>query len=224
MKDESQKKNFLSRAILVSMALGIILIAVSAIAGEINTEKSPQTIIVYTELDYPPYSYQDENGNPIGFNVNITRSIAKVMDLNVDIQIGPWGDIRKALESGKADVISGMYYSKEREKVVDFSPPYTIVHHAIFARKGSPSIKSEDELRGKEIIVMRGDIMNDYVLKNGLSENPVLVATQAEALRLLASGKHHYALLAKLPGLYWVKKLQNVRVQQRGRNQKGVAC
>ncbi len=130
------------------------------------------------------------------------------MELNVDIQIGPWGDIRKALESGKIHVISGMYYSEDRDKLLDFSPPYAMVHHAIFARKGSPSIKSEDELRGKEIIVMRGDIMHDYVLENRLSGSPVLMATQAEALKLLASGKHHYALLAKLPGLYWINKLE----------------
>ena len=54
---------------------------------------------------------------------------------------------------------------------------------------------------------MRGDIMHDYILTKGLTKNPVLVDTPAEALRLLASGKYDYALTAKLPGLYWVKKL-----------------
>ena len=208
MKDKIRKKTFLLKIALISMVFVIILTAISAIAGEMKPEKYLQTIIVGTELNYPPYSYLDEKGIPTGYNIDITKSIARVMGLNVDIQIGPWGDIRKDLGVGKIDVISGMYYSKERDKIVDFSPPYTIVHHAIFARADSPSIKSEDKLRGREIIVMRGDIMHDYVLENRLSENPVLVSTPVEALKLLASGKHDYALLAKLPGLYWIRKLK----------------
>jgi PAS domain S-box-containing protein len=54
---------------------------------------------------------------------------------------------------------------------------------------------------------MRGDIMHDYVLEKGLSTNPGLADTQADALRLLASERYEYALVAQLPGLYWVKKL-----------------
>ena len=206
MNSEGQKRLFPVRGILITIVVGMILIAVPALAGA-KQIKNTHTIIVGTELDYPPYSFLDEEGKPSGYNVELTRAIAEVMGLNVEIQIGPWGDIRHGLGTGKVGLISGMYYSKERDKSVDFSSPYTIVHHAIFARRDSPKIKSEADLRGREIIVMRGDIMHDYVLTKGLSKSPVPVDTPAEALRLLASGKYDYALTAKLPGLYWVKKL-----------------
>jgi len=52
MKDESQKKNFLLWIIMISILLGIILAAVSAIVYEMKTEKYPNTINVGTELDY----------------------------------------------------------------------------------------------------------------------------------------------------------------------------
>ncbi len=193
--------------ILPGIILGVMLTAGFAPAGEKQTEKSREAVIVGTELDYPPYSFLDEEGRPSGFNVELTRAIAKVMGLKIEVQIGPWGHIRNSLAAGKIDVISGMYYSKERTKTVDFSPPYTIVHHAIFARRDSPEIKSEADLRGRKIIVMRGDIMHDYALKEGLSKNLGLADTQSEVLRLLSSGKYDFALIAKLPGLYWVKKL-----------------
>ncbi len=207
MEDESQKKNFLSWIIPVFMVLGIILTAASAIAGEKQIEKNTNPVIIGTELDYPPYSFLDENGEPAGYNVDLTQAIARVMNLDIEVRIGPWGEIRRALETGEIDAISGMYYSAERDKVVDFSPPYTVVHHAIFVRRGTPAIETEEDLRGKEIIVMSGDIMHDYVLKKGLSDKPVLVDTQADALRLLASGEHDCALTAKLPRLYWTKEL-----------------
>jgi len=207
MNIDREKKNLLIPIILLKIVFSVMLSADFALAAEKQIEMSSNIFIVGTELDYPPYSFLDEEGKPTGFNVDLTRAIAKAMGLRVDIQVRPWGNIRDNLSSDKIDVIAGMYYSKERAKRVDFSPPYTIVHHAIFARRDSPRIKSEKELRGKKIVVMRGDIMHDYVLKEGFTKNPGLATTQAEALRLLASGKYDFALTAKLPGLYWVNKL-----------------
>lgn len=202
-----EQRMFLIFIVFAVMAVGMMLIAAPVCANEESGQES-KPIIIGTELDYPPYSFLNEKGEPTGFNVELTRAIAEVMELGIEIKIGPWGEIREALETGKIDAISGMYYSEERDKLVDFSPPCVIVSHAIFARPDSPAIESEDDLRGKDIIVMQGDIMHDYVLKNDISQNPVLVNTQAEALRLLASGQNDYTLTAKLPGLYWVKKLK----------------
>ena len=187
---------------VAALALG------TAVVSAAEAETAERVLTIGAAAHYAPYSFLDENGDPAGYNVELTRAIARAMGINVEIRIRPWGEIREALEKGEIDAIAGMYYSEERDKLVDFSPPHTIVHHAVFARTDSPRLKTKQELRGRDIIVTRGDIMHDYVLKEGLSSNPVLAETQADALRLLASGKHDYALLAKLPGLYWAKELE----------------
>ncbi len=176
----------------------------AAIDREYQTNRS---IIIGTEQNYPPYSYLDNNGDPVGFNIEISYAVAKASGITIEIDYRPWGDIRNDLESGKIDAIAGMYYSKARDEFVDFSPPYAIISHAVFARKGAPEINSENDLFGKKIIVMQGDIMHDYVIQKKISQNPILVTDQANALRLLSSGHHDYALIAKLPGLYWIKNL-----------------
>ncbi len=193
--------------ILTAMVVSIILPVASIPAAEKQIEKNP-LIVVYSEFDYPPYSFRDRKGQPTGYNIELTQAIAEVLGLNIEIRLGVWAEIQEAMEVGKCDVISGMHYSKRRDKSIDFSTPYAIVHYAIFGRLDSPKIESEKELRGKEIIVIRGDIMHDYAQEKGLSENLVLVETQTEALRLLASGKHDCALLAKLSGLYCVNELK----------------
>lgn len=187
-----------------------ILLAASVFAEKTHVDGSSHIIVVGTELDYPPYSFIDEQGRPAGYNVDLSHAIAKVMGLNIEIEIKPWGHIREDLDTGNIDVISGMFYSPQRDKQVDFSPAYTIIHHAIFIRKDSHKITSEGELSGKEIIVMRGDIMHDYALQKSLDEKGklIVVDTKAKALRLLASGEGDCVLAAKLPGLYWVKELQ----------------
>lgn len=149
------------RRLLIPLAAVLLLLVSPAILAYEEHSQESGRIIVGTECDYPPYSFLDEKGQSAGFNVELTRAVAEATGLDVEIDYRPWGEIREDLESGKINAISGMYYSKERDGLVDFSPPYTIVHHAIFARRDSPAIRSEEELRGKKIIVMRGDIMHD---------------------------------------------------------------
>ena len=135
-----------------------------------TTFSETATIRVAAEQAYPPYSFVGEDGQATGFSVDLARAIAETMGLTVEIKIAPWGQIRDDLTEGKLDLIAGMYYSDERSRTVAFSPPYTVTHHAIFARKQSPPVASEADLRGKSLIVMRGDIMHDYVVANGLSD------------------------------------------------------
>jgi PAS domain S-box-containing protein len=177
--------------------------AVCAASGQ-----TKEKLVIGGDFNYPPYEYLDRHGRPAGYNVELTRAIAETMGLHIEIRLGSWGEIRDALESGKIDAVHGMFYSKERDQAVDFSPPHTIVNHAVFVRKDAEPILSLDALRGKAIIVMRGDIMHDYVVEKGLCERPILAETQADALRMLASGRHDCALAARLPGLYRIRELK----------------
>jgi polar amino acid transport system substrate-binding protein len=151
------------------IAIALTTSIVSAAASKAPAQGKTQ-IIVGGEVDYPPYSFLDKNGEPTGFQVELTRAIAKTMGINIEIRLRPWPETRKALEGGTIDIIPGMFYSKERAKIYDFSPPFGIVSDAIFARLNAPSVKSLEDLCGREIIVMRGEAMHDYVLKHHLTE------------------------------------------------------
>ncbi len=179
-----------------------ILFLLTAAPG---SAKSP--IIVGGETDYPPYSFLDENGDPTGFQIDLTRSIARVMGMDIEIRLSAWADARKGLDEGSVDIICGMFYSDKRAETYDFSPPYSIVGSVIFARKNSPPAESIEDLRGREIIVMRGEAMHDYAIQHQLTDKLLLAETPDGVLRRLSSGKGAYALGAQMPGLYWIKKL-----------------
>lgn len=157
------------------------------------------------DYNYPPYEYLD-NGIPSGFNIDILRAVAKAMDIDIKIDLGPWSEVRSQLENGDIDALTGMYESPERDLLVDFSTPHIIVSHAIFVRKGSP-ISSEDDLKGKSILVQRGDIMHDYALDNFPDSKVIPVESQVNALNMLAGGEDYdCALLGKLQNLFWAQK------------------
>ncbi len=155
---------------------------------------------------YPPYEFIDKDGNPAGFNVDLTRAIARAMGMEVEIHLGAWGDMRRDLAAGTVDSLQGMAFTEERLAEVDFSVPHAVVHQSIWNRRTMPPLTDVGDLAGREVIVMRGSVMHDFMLQRKDGAKLILSNSLAESLRLLASGKHDCALVAKLPGLYLTRQ------------------
>ncbi|MEH6652512.1 MAG: transporter substrate-binding domain-containing protein [Motiliproteus sp.] len=195
------------RGLFVSMALGLTWILILA-GAQAQASQHDGIIRVGGDHNYPPYEFINEDGQPDGYNTELTRTIAEVMGMEVEIVLGGWDAMRKGLAAGELDTLQGMVLSEDRARSYDFSPPHAIIHQSIFGRKGEARISELSELENKEVIVQRGGIMHDYLLQNSVSAQLVLVDTHAAALRLLASGQHDYALVANLPGLYLGRELE----------------
>jgi len=155
--------------------------------------------------DNPPYAFLDEHGDPAGFDIELARAIAETMGLRVRFRLAPWATIRRELLDGQVDLLQGMYYSVERNRVVEFSAPHGVINYAAFARRGAGRIATLEDLKDKAILVQRDSLMHDYLLAHHLQDHLVPVASQAEALRLLASGQGDCALVGALAGSYIIK-------------------
>jgi PAS domain S-box-containing protein len=167
-------------------------------------------IVVGGDRDFPPFEYLDENGHPAGFNVDLTRAIAREMGLDIEIRLGPWTEIVRGLEDGEIDVIQGIFYSPERDRKFDFSPAHSVNHYVAATRPGEAPPPSELEaLRGRHVAVQRGDIFHDFLLENQAEERfgirIVALGTQVEALEELAAGRHDLAIAGRLTALHWLR-------------------
>ncbi|MDX2479760.1 MAG: transporter substrate-binding domain-containing protein [Desulfuromusa sp.] len=154
------------------------------------------------DYNYPPYEYLDQDGLPTGYNIELSQAVARVMGMEINIQLGSWGEMRQALERGDVDILMGMAHTEERLDEVSFSIPHAKVHQSIWIRNDNETIHAVEDLVGKEVIVMKGSVMHDFMLENEIAADLFMVQTLADALNLLASGHHDCALVAKLPGEY----------------------
>ncbi|MBN2557398.1 MAG: transporter substrate-binding domain-containing protein [Clostridia bacterium] len=152
-----------------------------------------------TEYDYPPFSVT-EGGVADGFSVELLKAVAEEAGISLSFKIDRWSTIKQELEEGKLDVLPLVGYTEERDKYFDFSVPYIVMHGNIFVRKEDTGISSEEDLPGKEIIVMEGDNAQEYAIRIGLGEHLISVDTYEEAFRLLSEGRYDAVLAQGLVG------------------------
>ncbi len=150
---------------------------------------------------YEPYHYLVD-GEPAGFDIELLQAVARAMNLDLEIRLGPWADVRDGLEDGSIDVHVGMSQSAGRSDSYLFSTPYLTQQSSIFVRADNGRIAGEPDLRGKRIVVQRDGIMADYVRQRGYTDRPLLADSAAEALRMVADGRADCCVLSSFRGLH----------------------
>ena len=82
-------------------------------------------LVVGTEPEFPPFESLDENGELVGFDIDLARAIAKDLGVDVRFETMAFDSLPSALGVGKIDVIlSGMTATPERAKSRTFTDSY----------------------------------------------------------------------------------------------------
>jgi polar amino acid transport system substrate-binding protein len=88
---------------------------------------SRQRVRFLTTVDYPPFSYIDQNGRLGGFNVDLARAICQVLEISERCQIQglPFGELETALASdGGEAIIAGIAVNAASREKLTFTRPY----------------------------------------------------------------------------------------------------
>ncbi|WP_420908737.1 ABC transporter substrate-binding protein [Brevibacillus humidisoli] len=140
-------------SLLICMALLLIGLYGCGTNTESSGSETQEFVFAMSGL-YPPFNYQ-ENGELVGFDVEIGYALAEKMGMTPKPVTNPWQTILAALKADKFDAIIGsMAITDERKKEVDFSIPYYESGAQIFVNKENQQIASADDLKGKRIGVV----------------------------------------------------------------------
>jgi len=106
------------------------------------------TLKVGLEAGYMPFEMTDKRGRMVGFDVDMTKAMAKALGVKVEYVNTAWDGIIPALLTRKFDIIaSGMTITQSRNLKVNFANPYIVVGQTILLRKGlEGKIKSYRDL------------------------------------------------------------------------------
>ncbi|MCA8092039.1 ABC transporter substrate-binding protein [Burkholderia anthina] len=116
----------------------------------------PGTLLVGSDLTYPPYAYL-EAGKPAGFDAEFSRMLARHLKLEPVFLDTRFPDLILGMKARRFDVVaSALYVTPDREKQVDFVP-YLKTGAALLVAKGSAFLpKTPQDLCGKRVGSIKG--------------------------------------------------------------------
>ncbi|MGC9322444.1 MAG: basic amino acid ABC transporter substrate-binding protein [Kosmotogaceae bacterium] len=128
--------------------------------------------VVGTSADFPPFEYV-ENGEFVGFDIDLIKAIAEEMRFEIEIRDMSFDSLIAALVSGNLDlVVSGMTITSEREEVVSFSKPYWTADQSVVVREDSEMTLTV--LFGKHNIGVQTGTTGDLWVEENLVETKIL--------------------------------------------------
>ena len=188
----------------------LLLINCLIISPTVNAQEAKPPLVIQSasEPDYPPLSLASPDGKADGFSVHLLRASIQAMGREVNFKVAPWSKIKQQLAEGQIQVLPLVGRTPERETLYDFTTPYLSLHGTIVVRKGDEQIKTLQDLKDLEIIVMKGDNAEEFILREQISEKIISTTNYQAALELLAAGQHDAVVVQRLVGLQLIRQLK----------------
>ena len=127
------------------LALATVCVMVFALTA---CGKKGDTLLVVTEATFPPFDTVDDDGNIIGFDMDLITEIANEQGFKIEFKDIGFDSLIPALEAKEADIIAAGMNSldPERQAKVDFSTPYFDSYLVLVVKEGNTTINGVGDL------------------------------------------------------------------------------
>ena len=155
--------------------------------------KEKGKLVIGVKADFAPFGYIDENGNNVGYDLEIGKKLAEYAfgDPNaVDFVVVTSSNRIPFLTSNKVDLLlASMAITEERLQEIDFTNIYMSTGHLIMTMSDNDSINGIDDLQNSTIIVVDGTTGADAAAKLCPNAKLQKYETWSEALSALKAGR-----------------------------------
>lgn len=127
------------------------------------------TIVVYPEKGFPPFSYQSAAGIPQGLSIDYIELVAEKIGAKIEyLPARTRSQILEDVKTGRGDVLASIANSPEKEEFLYFTDNYITVSTVIVVRKDFNEKKtmSVADLTGKKVAVGIGYAVSEFLRKN----------------------------------------------------------
>ncbi len=183
--------HYLRRALLAVLLAAAVLATAACGAPDSNRAdriQSAGVLRVGTEGVYAPFSYHDESGQLVGYDVDVAKAVGEKLGVKVEFVETPWDSMFAALEANRFDIVANQVtINDERKAKYDLSDPYAIGQGVIVTRADDSSIKSLADLKGK--VAAENPTSNWAELARANGARVESVDGFAQAIKLLNQGR-----------------------------------
>lgn len=125
-------------------------------------------LTVCSDAPYPPFEFEDEDGNWTGFDIDIMRAFADTYGLGLNVSVQPFDGIWLKPAAGDCDIVaSAMTITDDRAENALFSDPYYNAAQSLMVRSDDAETYTDlASLDGKTIAVQAGTTGATYAEEN----------------------------------------------------------
>lgn len=198
----------------LGLAMALVAAACGSTAGTTGTKRTEPTLVVGTNIGYPPFEQNDSSGQLVGFDVDIMDAVGAAMQTKVKFVNASFDSLIPSLAAGRySAVISALTDDTAREKVVTFVDYFVAGSQAVVPAGNPHHITGLSSLCGLTVGVGAGS--SEYTQAQAYSSTctasgkPAIqlqtFANGVAAVTALESGRLDAALLDSGPAAYSVK-------------------
>ncbi|MDF2615124.1 MAG: fliY1 [Clostridia bacterium] len=146
-------KTLIKKALTLALA-SLLALGLTACGGQDTSSKSTldkDTWIVGLDDSFAPMGFKDENGEIVGFDVDLAKALGEKLEKEITFQPINWDMKESELKSGNIDFIwNGYTITDERKEQVSFSKPY-LNNKQVIVTLADSAIKTKADLKGKKV-------------------------------------------------------------------------
>jgi len=212
-------KRLISLALIIVLSLTLVITGCSK-AGEKTVDTSLDDIkkagkfVVGLDDTFAPMGFRDEDGNIVGFDIDVAKEVAKRLGVEVEFKPIDWASKELELQGKKIDMIwNGLTITEERKKNMAFSDPY-LDNRQIVVVPIDSEIQSKADLAGKKVGLQQDSSAYNALTADEETYNSVAEVVQYpdnfEALLDLQTGRIDAVIVDEILGKYYMTKNPNI--------------
>ncbi|SSC73793.1 unnamed protein product [Ciceribacter sp. T2.26MG-112.2] len=151
---------------ITSLALGAAALAMTTVAhagATLDRVMEKKAMVVATNSGWPPQSYLDDNNEMVGFDIDVSKEIARRLGVEVSFETPDWATLTGGRWQGRYDLgVGSVTPTKARAQVIDFVGIYYFSPYVYVLHKDSTA-KSVEDLKGKVIGVETATTSEDFI-------------------------------------------------------------
>jgi len=139
---------------------------------------------------WAPFVNLNEDGAISGFDVDWASEVSNVLGIKLEIVPGRWHEIVSRAEKREIDGLVESAVTVGRSNFFNFTEPYNVQYYALATTPNEISkIRSEDDLKGKTLAFLKGNVWIDKIIESLPELNRIEVDSETEAFKLVMEGK-----------------------------------
>lgn len=177
---------------------------------EVTREFTEEHPLVYEDSwDLWPYAYLNDNGDPVGYNIDLLKLIFKRLGIPYQIKLRPTSLALNDLKAGRADVMCGMDAHFHNDYAQYGKSVIQIFTHSVLHRKSEPvTVKTVEDLAHQKVLVHDGSFSHHLMIRHGWGNNAVPYNDMQQAVHLLHNEPGHQIVWNTLSLKFLIRKFR----------------